>query len=258
VGFRDISRIVKVDKRTGEVVNSWGAKTEGKDANHFADLYLQHDANVLDNGNIVVFNSNNYPGNDSTSNVIIISQQPADSNRVIWRFDCNFDSLDRHMARNGGNADELKNGKYLVCTGNSDIIFEVTKDKRIVWQSEIRTRPKDSITYAHRLYRAHYISSLYPCYFSFETIEDTVSRKSQGFNIKIFNKGSEPDTYNVKILSPSGKLLLQFITGAFQPNQSTAFKINPGKHFKKGDKIEIDITSQTNPDFERKRWVVVE
>ena len=257
VGFRDLCRIIKIEKSSGQVVDSWGVKVPTGGALHQVPIYLQHDANVLPDGNIAVFNSNDYPGRDSFASVLIISQQPADSGKVIWRLNCDFDSMDCTLPRNGGNVDLLKNGNYLVCMGNADRIFEVTKDKRIVWQGEMRAGEVDGIKYGHRLYRAHYISSLYPCYFTFVTGADTISKKKLQFNIRVFNKGSEDDSYHVKLTNARGKLLREFNTDTVAALKSVTLLVDAGEHISTGGKIEISIQSANNPDFERKRWVVV-
>ena len=256
-GFRDLSRIVKIEKSTGKVVDSWGSPALSGGAMHPVAFHLQHDANVLDNGNIAVFNSNDYPNRDSVSNVMLVSQRPKDSGRVIWQYNCELDSEKRREARNGGNVDQLKNGNYLVCMGNSDRIFEITKDKKIVWQGEIKMRDDNGINYAHRLYRAHYISSLYPCYFVFDNDADTIHKKASNLHVHIFNKGSEGDAYQVKVLTSSGLLIKQFTTAMLPANQSIVLPVGPLKHLGKGERVEINIRSITNPDFERSRWVVV-
>ena len=257
VGFRDISRIVKVEKSTGKVVDSWGLRLYLGGAKHSVELHQQHDANILNDGNIAVFNSNDYPGSDSIPGVLIISQQP-DSGKIVWRYDCELDSVGRRANRNGGNVDQLKNGNLLVCTGTSDRIFEITKDKKIVWQMDVKSTSKDSVPYAYRLYRAHYTSSLYPNYFVFVTDKDTVSKLAPGFNIRLFNKGSENDSYDVKISSTSGQFNKQLSTDALAPNRSATFNIQPGEYLKEGDRMGVIISSRTNPDNIRRSWIEVQ
>jgi len=218
VGFRDVDRIVKVEKSTGKVVDSWGLQLPVGWAKHPVNMHLQHDANILDDGTLAIFNNNDYPGRDSIPSVIILSQP--DSGKVLWQFNCGFDSLNRRATRNGGNVDQLSNGNFLVCLGNLNRIWEVTKDKRLVWQATIKMNPKDGVDYSYRLYRAHYISSLYPCYFTFQPNTDSISRKEPRFSIKLFNKGSESDTYVVKVTAPSGELLEQFNLAELAPGHS--------------------------------------
>jgi hypothetical protein len=103
----------------------------------------------------------------------------------------------------------------------------------------------------------HYTSSLYPCYFTFETDADTVRKKTPSFNIRLFNKGSENDAYVIKISTISGSVHQQFTTDTLTPQRSVAFAINPGTHLHRHEKIEVTVASVTNPDLERKRWVFV-
>ena len=257
VGFRNINRVVKVEKKTGKVVDSWGQRWPGGEARKALDIHRQHDANLLRDNTIAVFNSNDFPGSDSLASVVIFSQQPVDTGCVIWQFNCDFDSIDHRATRNGGNVDELKNGNLFVCTGNMDRIFEVTRDKKIVWQAMIQGDAQAGKLFDHRLYRAHWVSSLYPCYFTFQTDEDTVTRKSLHFGIRIFNKGSEEDAYRVKVASASGLYSSLFTTAMLNAESSAFFEIKPDKPLAAGDKINISISSKTNPDLERHSWVVV-
>jgi len=251
VGFRNISRIVKVEKSTGKVVDSWGQQWPGGEARNKLPIHRQHDANYLDDSTLAVFNSNDYPGYDSFSRAIVFSTRHEDNGRIVWSFDCDFDSLDRHASRNGGNIDRLKNGNFLICMGNMNRIFEVTPGKKIVWAETIKTTGKIGDIYFHRLYRAHYVSSLYPCYFAFQTMEDTVQSGRPQVHIKIFNKGSESDSYHIKVSAVSGKYTQQFNTASFNPSNSATYEIQPDKPLARGDKIIVTVSSITNPDFVR-------
>jgi outer membrane protein assembly factor BamB len=247
VGFRDIDRIIKIEKSTGRVIDSWG---EWPGAAHRLDIHRQHDATILDDGTILVFDNNDYPGTDSIPGVIIFSQTP-DSGRVVWRYDYDMPPAARGLARSRGNAVLLRNGNILVCTGTVGAIFEVTKDKKIVWQASYKCKDMPGYDFSHLLYRAYPVSSLYPCYFTFTTDRDTVTKTSPEFNITIFNKGSEEDSYGV-ILSPAiGDETVQ-ITHPVSPNSSQALHITLNKNFGWDHKIEMRIYSMTNPDLERK------
>lgn len=253
LGFRYISRIVKVEKSTGRVVDSWGGQTAvGVGPVHRADIHLQHDATILDDGTVLVFNNNDYPGSDSIPRVVIFSQRPDSSGQVVWRYDYDMPPATRGLARSRGNAELLKNGNVLVCTGTVGTIFEVTKDKKIVWEASYKLRDVPGYDFSHPLYRAYYVSSLYPCYFTFTTDKDTVTKASPEFGIRIFNKGSESDAYNVKILMGPGQVEKEFTTPPMAPDSSMPFEIKPDKQLLKGHKIEISISSKTNPDLVRK------
>lgn len=164
----------------------------------------------------------------------------------------------RKKGRTGGNVEQLKNGNFLVCTGTDNSIFEVTKDKKIVWKAEIAPIEKPINDYTYRLYRAHYLSSLYPCYFTFQTDEDTISKKSGRIGLKVFNEGSEKDDYEVKVLSATGEVAEEFTTGTLDAGGAQTFEIKPHKKFLKGHQIEVSVSSKTNTDLVRKSTIIVE
>lgn len=252
VGLRNLNRIIKIEKKTGKVVDAWGDKRSSSSPAKYVALNRQHDANILDDGTIAVFNNNDYPGLDSFARVLILSQQARDSNSVIWSFDCDFDSVDRHAPRTGGNVDQLKNGNLLVCMGTPGRIFEVTRDKKIVWSATVIPNGRTGDIFFHRLYRAHYVSSLYPCYFTISTNDDTLAAGLSHLKLKIFNKGSENDSYEVRILSSSGNYIKQFTTAEIASNRSASLDIKPDYQLRPGDLVEISVSSVTNPDFQRK------
>ena len=258
VGFRNVSRIVKVEKKTGKVVNSWGPKFPSGEAKQVLKLYQQHDATVLDDNSLAVFNNNDYPGTDSLPAAIVFYQQPQNGNYIKWQYTCRFDSIDKNANRNGGNVDLLKNGNYLICTGNMNKIIEVTPAKQIVWQAELITNGRIGQQFFHRLYRAHYISSLYPCYFTFQTNADTVAAKNTTFSLQLFNKGSEADSYLVKVKSATGGYAAQFSMVDIPAGKSAALLVKPGAQVTGPNKIIITVSSVTNPAFVRQETVVVE
>jgi hypothetical protein len=257
VGFRDISRIVKIDKATGLVADSWGAPVKyGHPPLHGLPIHQQHEATILDDGHIMVFNNNDYPREDSIPSVLIFSQQPSDSGRVIWRYDYDLPHAMRVMSRTGGNADMLPDGHILVCTGTIGEIAELTMDHRQVWHATIRPRDIPGFHYSYRLYRAHYVSSLYPCYFTFATDRDTLSRAAPGCMIRLFNKGSESDAYQITLSSASGILAVLHVA-TLAAHSTIYIPISLHKHVK-GKQVEISIRSDTNPDLQRKHILPIE
>ncbi len=258
MGFRDIDRLIKIEKKTGKVVDSWGPWWPlGGGALNPLNLHKQHDAAILDNGNIAIFNNNDYMNGDSIPAVVIFSQQAGHDGQVVWQYDIDLDSVSRRNGRSGGNVEQLKNGNLLVCTGTVNSIFEMTMDKRIVWKANVSFNNIWGYKYDWRLYRAHYISSLYPCYFTFQTDADTVSESDTQFHIKIFNKGSEDDAYQVKILSGKGTVLQQFTTDTVKANHSGIFAVKPVKPATGEHKIELRLSSIINPDLERKSRIIL-
>ena len=187
VGFRNINRIVKVEKSTGQVVDSWGAHPGPGDSiagvavpKHDLYIYRQHEAAILEDGTILTYNNNDYPNTDSIPSVVIFSQRPESDGQVVWKYYYELDTPTRHIGRIGGSAQQLKNGNILVCTGTANHIFEVTRDKKIVWQAVMKSNDNiPDVIYHYRLCSAYYVSSLYPCYFTFQTDLDTITKNSR-------------------------------------------------------------------------------
>jgi hypothetical protein len=247
--FRNLSRIVKIDKRTDKVVNSWGTKMDGGEVESGNDFFhLQHGVTLTPDKNILVYDNEDTLKTKHSGVVIFTDPKRGDTSKIIWNYVCNFDS-GPDISPRGGNVDFLPNGDYLVCMGGIPRIFELIADKRIVWSAILE---KDS-AHAHvsgRPYRAHYASSLYPCYFSVSLSSEFLNRSDKTFPVKIFNKGSEDDSYIINVTCGSG-LSRTLNTPIVRSGKSATFETSCFKNLSAGDQVVIKITSRTNPDFQR-------
>ena len=254
VGFRDISRIIKIEKKTGRVVDSWGEQRPvGVGPVHHTPIHMQHDAAIQDDGSIIVFNNNDYPGTDSIPHVLIFSQAADRSGQVIWSYDYHLEPSELGQGRTRGNVERLKNGNILVSTGSVNRIFEVTRDKKIVWEATYKPKEFPGYRFSHILYRAHYVSSLYPCYFTFTIDRDTLTKESAKFNITIFNRGSEEDGYEITINEP-GNLFISVLEESIKPNSSKSYALSTIDR-KEPHQILVTVGSRTNPDLVRKKVI---
>ncbi len=260
-GFRNISRVIKIDKKSGQVICAWGANMNYRGAKNGDGFFLkQHETALLHDGTLAVFNNGGLqPGTignavyASNSSVVIFTQ-PSDSinSRLIWKFDCRFDSSQNNLSL-GGSVDELKNGNLLVDMGTVNCVFEVTRDKRIVWNAVIeKYRLSDSTWQPYGLYRAHYTSSLYPCYFTVQTNIDALNVKVQEFQLRIFNDGTESDSYQINIKSTSGAYNKQLTTDVLPGKKSISLEMVPVNLPVMDDIIEVSVKSKSNPDLVRK------
>lgn len=256
LSFRNVSQIIKVEKSTGRVVDSWGEKTATGGAHTAVNFYKQHGAAELKDGNLLTFNNNDYLHKDSFSRVVIFSQQPESDGKILWSFDCNFDTVSTKVPQSHGNADMLANGNIFVCTGSPGLMFEVTPEKKITWQASLQMKDKNAGK-PYKLYRAHCIPSLYPCYFTILTATDTVASGRPNFVVRIDNHGTERDKYEIKLLSVTGSLIQVFSTGTVAPNSSLNYKVKPGTPGDFTGPLYIEICSEANPAFIRRAAVEV-
>jgi hypothetical protein len=74
VGFRDISRIVVIDKATGKAIESYGGNGHFTEV-HYASKFFrrQHDAVILNDGNIAVINNDSIMDPKVISSLVIFT-----------------------------------------------------------------------------------------------------------------------------------------------------------------------------------------
>ncbi|MFC2075693.1 aryl-sulfate sulfotransferase [candidate division KSB1 bacterium] len=172
LSIRNLSRIVKVDYATKDIIWSMGAALSPEEAQFGDGLFTyQHAPELLPNGNILLFDN---MGSDITKPVPPHSRaveieldNPAEpqSASVVWEYELDY------FASVYGDADRLPNGNTLITGAPSDSesddnwIHEVTAGGELVW--ELKTNLG--------LYRAERITSLYPQAFLTDIIKPIFS-----------------------------------------------------------------------------------
>lgn len=267
-GFRQLSRVIKINRATGKVINSWGDKLstgEAKDGDGF--FKFQHGAKVMKDGRVLVFNNGDAKLNQQPSSAVIFDQ-PNDNtaSKIIWEYKTVFDSLPEKSSR-GGNADELPSGNILICMGMGPLgtgrnappvmppnpvgtapaalphagspipltrIVEVNRNNEIVWSARLNKSA----------YRAHYVSSLYPNYF---TAKISAPYTTGHLLLTVYNEGTENDSYNITVkVTKTGKtetfILPEVAAGAHRD-----LNVAPVKLPVAGEPVEITVASATNP-----------
>lgn len=120
--LRSVSAVIIISRATGEVL--W----------HLDDNVVaqQHCASELSNGNILIFdNGTHRKGMSATfSRAIEVSR---DTKKVVWQY------LDKSMPMSFfsafmGGAQRLQNGNTLITEAMFGRMFEVTKEKEVVWE----------------------------------------------------------------------------------------------------------------------------
>ncbi|RLE41587.1 hypothetical protein DRJ48_05265 [Candidatus Woesearchaeota archaeon] len=130
ISLRRPSTLIVVDKATKEVVWEWGN----------GEISYQHDPQVLDNGNILVFDNGLHRPDKSSleqksySRVVEVNPRIG---KVVWEYKTKTPGLLPGIdfeSPIGGFVQRLPNGNTLItetCTGR---IFEVTREGKIVWE----------------------------------------------------------------------------------------------------------------------------
>jgi hypothetical protein len=218
LSFRDISRIIKIDKKTKKILASYGAKLNDKDDVFETDLFrLQHDIQLLENNDFLIFNNNDIDsGKTSCVEIVHFPISKKDSFQLKWKFDLNYDIESIGKVQRMGGVKIMPNGNYLICEGSNNRVVEISQNKEILWDFALRqVDSTGNVNDKFALYRANYSSCLYPYYYG--TIIN-------GNDLTLFNKGCEDDVYKIELLLKNNSKL-EIITETIKRNQSLKIKL---------------------------------
>jgi hypothetical protein len=121
LSFRNISTVVIVERASGEIVWELGAPP----------LAQQHAPNVLENGNILIFDNGTHRVDHPVPHSRVIEVDPA-TKEIVWSYQEHypFDFFSPYIS----GAQRLPNGNTLICEGSFGRIFEVTMEREVVWE----------------------------------------------------------------------------------------------------------------------------
>jgi hypothetical protein len=133
---RNFSEFFLIDYETGEIEYRWGnpcTHGSGKCPSFYDDgdqkVFGSHNANFLENGNMLVFDNGSERPQGNRSRVVEVDLETSE---IVWEFEAN-DSTSFFSYRQGA-AQRLPNGNTLITSTNHGHIFEVTQKKEVVWE----------------------------------------------------------------------------------------------------------------------------
>jgi hypothetical protein len=242
-GMRDFCRIVKIDMQTKQAVAAYGNKYPSGDVT-FPDVFMnQHDARIMPNNKLLVFNNDDVNGGKTSSVLILRDNINKGDNAISWKFDIKFDTLTAGKAPSGGNVVELANKNLLVCAGTLNRVFEVTPSKKVVWDAFVVCRKtNDAIWQPFVQYRVCNINTLVFKHLFINNLQFNSQNKTIDF--ELYNTGNVVDAYKIEVIDVHDKLIYSINT----------CKIKAGSYQKKTiklsevttKKIRIKITSISN------------
>ena len=121
VSFREISTIIKIERRTGRIVWKLGAPP----------LSGQHAPTPLPNGNILIFDNGPHRLDESFPFSRVIEVNPR-TNDIVWKYQEGVPS--NFFSPRISNAQRLPNGNTLINDGWFGRFFEVTSTGDVVWE----------------------------------------------------------------------------------------------------------------------------
>jgi hypothetical protein len=131
---RNFSEFYIIDHKTGDMMYRWGnPSTHGHGRapswldNGDQKVFGPHNATPLGNGRILVFDNGSERAQGNRSAVMEVNIR---NGQIAWEYSASANSF--YTARQGG-AQRLPNGNTFITSANSGHLFEVTNDKRVVW-----------------------------------------------------------------------------------------------------------------------------
>jgi hypothetical protein len=211
ISVRHLSRITRIDYSSGNIIWNMGHEFPSGEVDFGHDLgfSFQHSLQVLNNGNIVIFDNGNlseiFLGTDEpTSRAIEIEVNDVlEDATTVWEY-----VLPSNLfGFASGNAQKLDNGNYLITTvGGGGTSLEVNANGEIVWEADLNlTLPSGAV------YRAMRIPGIYPVAFSVIT-QDLHTHESEpsiyiGDSTVVFeihNEGYNAVTYEYSLVDEEG------------------------------------------------------
>ena len=212
-GFRDISRLIVIEKASGKVVASYGQKGSSKEP-HSANGFFrrQHDSQLLSDGNFAVVNNDSIMDPSVVSSLVIFSPikkgQPYAKKLLDFKF--NFDTLTNGKSAKTGNLEELPNGNIFVNMGSINRCIEINRKGELVWDLFMNYFDTNhNLWLPFPNYRVSTASSLYPTLYhaSATKTESESATKSLEVSVVIYNLGSEADTYTIELIDEKGSVV---------------------------------------------------
>lgn len=121
LSMRHIDTVAIIDKDTGDVKWRWGR----------GEIAHQHDATLLDNGNILLFDNGTQRRGFGPTYSRVLEVNPA-TGKIEWEYKSD-PPTDFYTATMGG-CERLPNGNTLICESLKGRVFEVTHEGEMVWE----------------------------------------------------------------------------------------------------------------------------
>jgi len=211
---RHNSSIIKIDKKTGNVIYTVGIFDNKKKQQGIEPLFLhQHGMSIMPDHQFVFYD--NYVPDDAANRPItyprvIVIKEPSKGLPAYesWEFECRSPRYPNGIMGKGGYVMPLPNGNLLVCMGGANYAFEVNMSKEIVWQCDFQKYdPYNRNWIEYISYRCTSASSLYPYYFTLQQ----PAKNANGIDFKINNEGTENDSYQIEITAGDKKINSQTV-----------------------------------------------
>ena len=269
ISIRHLSRIIKIDYPSGNIIWSMGLNMSSNDVDFGHDILFswQHSIQVLENGNIVILDNGNLSqqllntdyATTRALEIEIIESNNIYSSNVVWEYNL----PDYLFGFASGNVQKLENNNYLITTvGEGGTVLEVNSNKEIVWQGNLGlTLPNGAV------YRANRINGLYPIEFSiiapkFEIINSNkIIELSEGENeiqFSIINEGQKTETFEYSFNDSESYFNPIYNEITLEPNSKIDVLINGNINSNLSSTLNFTVTPSSRQDLEKSMVLTTE
>ena len=247
--FRETNEVIKIQKSTGKIVQRYKGKNDFPEDSKEINFMSQHDVNLLPNGNISLFNNGVATNTTQPSRAIEFTQtEGKEPGKIVWSFSCKMDSTNNGKTVRYGGVQDLGDGHKLISMGSLNRMVEVdSKDNSILWDCKFLQRHEvgdKSIA----LYRVHFTTSLYPCYF---TSQWKTNKEKGSRELIIFNEGSLSDSYVLNVFSLKGTLVKTVQLGEIEAGKEGVFDALKTGYSGPQKDLKMEVVSLKNSDLRR-------
>jgi hypothetical protein len=132
---RNFSEFYLVNHKTGQIEYRWGnpsAYGQGRKPSWFDNgdqkVFGSHNASYIGDGHFLVFDNGSERPEGNRSAVVEVDMK---TSKIVWEYETN--TPNSFFAYRQGSCQRLPNGNTLVTSTQSGHIFEVTQNKKVVW-----------------------------------------------------------------------------------------------------------------------------
>ncbi len=265
ISFRYIDRIIRLDRGTNTVVQTFGTKLPSGEAQLANDLFhRQHSPKVFDNAKFMsMYDNGTGIGKDSLSSLLILDMPKGNITcKVRYRYPMWFGKRGQSWSSSKGDADKMWDNLYLVDMGSIPRTAIVEAFGRgLLWQCDHVSREHLNTPFMpmDENYRADWVRTLYPIRWDMTIGKGYREKKQRGlrkYPLVVYNHGTG-GKYVIEIRDKVGALAFTADTDFPGPETSQFITVMLPKKAKKGQPIGEIIVKNRITDIEEYRVNVV-
>lgn len=255
--FRYLDRVVKIDKESGKILESYGRKMPSGAAEYGDGLLVMQHSPSVQNGHLYLYDNRSGRGADSVSSVVVFRlPEPATKNlKDRYRLELNFGSRGQSWSESKGDIDVLPGGEILACMGSVPRAVLIDTSKGVIWSCAYEWKQAPEAPWQGLIdnYRTDWAETLYPLRFDlyYDGVGDKMANTTK--SSFLINRGLASCKYQVVCLNKRGKIKKTFSSPLLNPGEKIDLTAWLKTAYKCPNKIiEIRVSPLIQPDYQKR------